>query len=135
MRLSKRDRWLVGGLAFLSLGGLYGGVAMMLKPDGSLLRMPVSLLQHSLVTTYRWPGVFLLLAMGLWPACNIYGVVRHTRWAALSNMVLGATTVVWIMYETATIRTFSPLQPIITALGIAILYGGYIDRMDTKFHH
>lgn len=116
---------LLGCLSFLALGGLYGGIAMIMRPDGSLLQMPLSLLVHSPVTTYTWPGVFLIVCMGLWPAANIYGVLRRTRWARKSNILLGIVTIIWIIYETITIQTYSPLQPIIACIGAAIVYLSY----------
>lgn len=110
-----------GILLFLALGGLLGGIAFITKPDGDILNTPLQLLEHSPVNNYFWPGVFLLLFMGLWPVVNIYGLLAGRHWTKISNFLLGLTTVIWITYEAITIRTFSPLQPIILSVGILLM--------------
>lgn len=118
------DKVLILLLIVLCLGGLSGGIPFILKPDGSALGMTTDLLVHSPVSNYFWPGIFLLLSMSLWPIINIWGVACGKSWASTSIRLLGIMTMGWIIYETATIRTFSLLQPTIFILGLVILIGG-----------
>ena len=112
---------LLGVLAFLSLGGLWGGLAMLIKPDGSMLQTSLSLLEHAPVKDFFWPGVFLLVFMSFWPALNIYGLLTGKQWARSSITLLGFVTMAWIVYESFIIRTFSPLQPIIFTVGLVLI--------------
>jgi hypothetical protein len=57
---------LVFWLAFLSLGGLYGGIAMLLDPSGGSLQM-TEVLSLLPVPNYVMPGLFLLFIMGNYP--------------------------------------------------------------------
>ncbi len=126
--------WLLGSLGFIALGGIFGGIAMIAKPDGSILHTSLVLLKHAPVKTYTWPGVFLLVFMGLWPAINIYGVLKQREWALKSSMIFGLFTVLWIVYETITIHTFSPLQPLIALLGAVVAYFAYVQIKAKDIH-
>ncbi len=121
LTLSKREIWLSLCLIFLALGGIIGGILMLIQPDGSLLGLSPDLLRSAPVHTYVWPGIFLVSAMGLWPSLNLCGLLQHRQWVQLSNRILGATTLVWVVYEVMTIHSLSPLQPLIGLIGIVLL--------------
>ena len=103
--------------------------AKLIKTNGSLLGLSTTLLNHAPVHTYFWPGIYLLIFMFIWPLINVYGIYMKQRWASLSTTLLGFICVVWIIYETITIRTFSPLQPAIFVIGILLIYGG-LNRLE-----
>lgn len=72
--MGSTSRSLLGLLAFNGLTALAGGALFLARPDGSVLRMPVSLLAGSPFPDYFVPGVALasvgalslLAALALW---------------------------------------------------------------------
>lgn len=111
----------IGILTFLAMGGAVGGVQMIKYPDGSGLRMSTDLLRRSPVDNYLLPGVFLLIVMTAWPIVNIFGLVVGATWAPISMIILGVVCLLWIAYQYYVIRTFSPFQPTIFVIGLALI--------------
>lgn len=66
-------------LLFLGLGGLYGGVAMLIDPSGSLLEL-TDLLSLMPVSNFVFPGLFLFLIMGIAPIVLVYGLLTCPNW-------------------------------------------------------
>ncbi|MBN1131690.1 MAG: hypothetical protein JXR52_02390 [Bacteroidales bacterium] len=60
---------LIALLGILSVGAFYGGIALMIRPDGSLLEMPVELIQNSPFNNYLIPGIILLTVFGILIIC------------------------------------------------------------------
>lgn len=76
-------------LAFLSLGALFGGGTLIFCPDGSMLGMPISILEHSvLFSDFLIPGILLLVVFGIFPAFLIWALVRKPdlRWFERLNI-------------------------------------------------
>lgn len=117
---------LIAILLFLALGGLVGGIAMISKPDGSLLKLPTDLLKNSPVDTYLLPGIFLLVVMAVWPLVNIVAIVWTLEWGKASVITLGFVAMGWIIYQIVTIKTFWFLQPAIFIVGALLAILGYI---------
>lgn len=111
-------------LSFLALGGFVGGYSMITKPDGSGLGMDTKLLKRAPVDTYFIPGIFLLLAMCVWPIATIFGLATDAEWAKTSLIALGGTSIGWIVYQYTIIRTFSWFQPTISWIGLVLLIIG-----------
>jgi len=76
---------LVFWLVFLSLGGLYGGIAMLLDPSGGSLQM-TEVLSLLPVSNYVLPGLFLLSIMGVLPLFLIYGLLVRPNWSWLDSI-------------------------------------------------
>ena len=99
-------------LLFLSLGGLYGGIAMLVDPTGGSLGLTETL-PFLPVSDYIGPGIFLLVVMGLAPLLLVYGLLARPKWkwaAKLSRwsghhwawtgtLGLGVTLAVWLIVE------------------------------------
>ena len=66
-------------LIFLSIGGFYGGAAMLMDPSGNLLGIP-GVLPLSPVSNYTFPGLFLFMVMGLAPLFLSYGLLARPHW-------------------------------------------------------
>ena len=61
------------------LGGIGGGLSLVLKPDGSVMGMPVSHLDGSPFSDYLIPGLILLLVLGVLPLVAAAGPVSYTH--------------------------------------------------------
>jgi hypothetical protein len=59
---------LLGLELFVAVGAVYGGVAFVLVPDGSLIQASPQWLAGSPFHDFLWPGVVLFLANAAGPA-------------------------------------------------------------------
>src|SRR5688572_12113981 len=65
----------------LSLNALIGGGAMILQPDGSLLKMQPGWLEHTPFQTYLIPGMILFICNGLFPLLALAGLWVKPKWS------------------------------------------------------
>jgi hypothetical protein len=106
-------------LVVQGLGGLGGGLSLSIAPDGSIMRMPTSLLEGSPFRDFLIPGLILLLVLGVLPLVAAAGLWLRRRWAWYAAFVVGCGLMVWILVE-VTIIPYDILQPIFGGIGIAI---------------
>ena len=125
---------LVFSLIFLALGGLYGGIAMLLDPTGSMLKMTEILpLLH--VPNYTLPGLFLFFVMGLIPLFLTYGLLYRPNWswceilfcwsgyhwAWTGTLALGMMLVIWLIIQGFLIGFKWPIQYVTAIDGFLII--------------
>jgi hypothetical protein len=112
--------WLLLALLIVQgLGGLAGGLALTLAPDGSIMRMSTSLLDGSPFSDFLIPGLILLLVLGVLPLAAAAGLWMRRRWAWYAAFVVGCGLMIWILVE-MTIVPYDVLQPIFGGVGLAI---------------
>lgn len=114
------------------LSAIVGGTALTVRPDGSLLRMPLSLLDHTPFHDFFLPGLLLLLVIGLG---NIWAGVAHFRrsdYASLVSLFSGGALVIWMLVQMIMLRSFNWPEAMYLILGIAILAES-IRQMRTMF--
>lgn len=116
---------LLAGFLFLSVTALYGGIALVLAPDGSRIDavMPVDLthLVGTPFADYTIPGAVLVVALGLGPLVAVYGVLTRRDWAWLAALLVGPVLLVWLAVEVVLIGYVSLLQPAYAVFGLALL--------------
>jgi len=128
-------------LALLALNAFYGGVSLMLAPNGTLLGMEPGWLKNSPFSDYFIPGLLLLLLNGIFPLLTIYGLVtRNNTWFSWLNIYRnrcwgwtfaiynGVITNIWIIVQQLMAEYFI-LQTMIAALGILILIAALMPRV------
>jgi len=128
-------------LALLAINAFYGGVSLMVVPDGSLLGMEPEWLKSSPFSDYFIPGLLLLLLNGIFPLLTIYGLITRNRtwfswlniyrnrcWGWTFAIYNGLVTNIWIIVQQLMAEYFI-LQTIIAALGILILIAALIPRV------
>jgi hypothetical protein len=122
-------------LGFLSIGAFYGGIALIIHPDGSLLQMPVELLANSPFKSFFIPGIILLITFGIFPAYAIYGLIKkpenrffnrlnllydyHFAWTF--SIYIGIGQIIWINFQTLILNSVDILHTIYSSLGILII--------------
>jgi hypothetical protein len=121
-------------LLFLSFGGFFGGIFMLLDPTGRALEMDV-VLPLLPVPDFVLPGLFLIVVMGILPLVLVYGLIwkpdlkcadRITNWngrywAWTGAMILGLVLVFWLGIQGVLIGFRWPIQFITLANGLLIL--------------
>jgi hypothetical protein len=122
-------RWLLVAVSlFVALGALPVGVGFVVKPDGSMVGMPLSVLRGTPFVSFRIPGFFLAFAVGgSTLSAAILAGRRHPE-ASLAALVAGAIVVGWIGTQVLLIGLVSVLQPVIAIAGLALLALGAVSR-------
>ena len=122
-------------LGFLSIGAFYGGLAFIIRPDGSLFRMQVEILSGSPFRDFQIPGIILLLTFGLFPLLVIWCLIKkpeskflnrlnllydyHFAWTF--SVYIGVGQIIWISIQTLMINDTGILHTIYTGLGLLII--------------
>jgi len=123
-------------LAFLGLGAIGGGALLIISPNGTLMGMPLSLLDNSPFHSFLLPGIFLFTILGIAPCLLIVALVRKPasifaerlncyhdmHWAWTFSIYLAFILIAWIQLEIAFIQTISWLHTFYMFLAIIILF-------------
>jgi len=129
-------------LALLAINAFYGGISLMLAPDGSLLKMQPGWLEHSPFKNYFIPGLLLSLMNGIFPLVAIVGLITRNRnktlnlfniyknryWGWTYAVYSGIITNIWIIIQQLMAEYFI-LQTIIAAVGLLILIAALLPRV------
>lgn len=97
----------------LGLGALFGGGALILAPDGSLLGMPLSVMQGAPFVNFFIPGLILFTLVGIFPLCIACGLwmrpawtwpdainsFKSMHWSWTGSLAAGAICIIWIAVE------------------------------------
>jgi menaquinone-dependent protoporphyrinogen oxidase len=105
---------------FAGLSAIGGGIGLIASPDGTLLRLPRSVLDHSPFTSFLVPGLLLFAVIGLG---NVWSAALHLlrRDAApFASLVTGIALAVWTIAEVAMLRSFNLLHAACLVVGGAI---------------
>ncbi len=112
--------WIVLALLLIQgLGGMAGGLSLSLKPDGSIMHMPVSYLDGSPFPDYLVPGLCLLVVLGIAPLVALAALWLRMAWAWYLTFAIGCGLVIFELVEVQFIP-FSWLQPFFGTVGLLI---------------
>lgn len=104
---------LIGLLAFLGVGAMFGGGALIISPSGELLGMPLSMIKDSPFPNFLIPAIFLFVVLGLAPCLLTFALVRKPEsktaqwlnlfkdmhWAWSFSVYIGLILILWIQLE------------------------------------
>jgi hypothetical protein len=122
-------------LGLLSIGAFFGGITLLIHPDGSLLQMPVELLANSPFKSFLIPGLILIITFGIFPVFVIYGLIKkpENRFFNRLNLIydyhfawtfaiyVGIGQIIWINIQTLILNSVGILHTIYSSLGILIV--------------
>ncbi len=86
-----------------------------------MLGLPSAWIRDTIFSDYLLPGLVLLWVLGVGPFVVAYGLLRRRLWAWPAGVGLGTATVVWIAVQLLVVRRYFFLQPVIAAVGVAIV--------------
>ncbi len=118
--MNRAGRSTVGLLVTLGLMAIAGGAALVSRPDGSVMQMPLSLLAGSPFSDFLIPGLILGGLFGLGSLAVAGLGVRAWRIAPFLAFAIGCGQMIWIVVELAIIKGLSILHPICFGIGLAI---------------
>jgi menaquinone-dependent protoporphyrinogen oxidase len=115
-------RWILASMCFVvGIAAVFGGLALALRPDGSLLRMPLSYLEHASFDTYLVPGLLLFAVVGIGHLITGWLVIRHSKNADLAALASGSILILWIVAQMILLRTMNNLQIASLLVGLSIM--------------
>jgi hypothetical protein len=107
-------------LILLGVGALGGGAALVYKPDGSFMQMPLTMLSGSPFPDFFVPGLILGGLFGLGSLAVAAFGLRRWHVAPFLAFAIGCGQMIWIVVELAIIKGISILHPICFGIGLAI---------------
>lgn len=125
---------------FQAVSGLWGGSALVADPTGALLQMPLSTLDGTPFRDFRFPGLILLLVLGVLPSVlayallarpgwlwvNILNIYRDLHWAWTYALYVGIMLILWIDIQILLIGYGHFIQTLYALVGVAIVIAALI---------
>jgi hypothetical protein len=119
-------------LLFNLIGAFYGGINLMLHPDGSSIKLSLDLLQYTPFDNYFIPGVILLSANGLFCAFVLFNVLKNSSTYGRLIIAQGIILTGWIIIQILLIRVIFILHFILGAVGILLIILGWLQNILQK---
>ena len=124
----------IGSLVFLGVTAFVGAVPLILYPQGDLLHVPLSLLQHSPFHSFLIPGIILLMANGVLSFVALYQLLRRRNgygwWVAFQGCVISG----WIVVEVIMFRAIAWLHFLYLAVGLLLIAAGLALTRKARSH-
>lgn len=119
---------------FLGIGAIFGGSLLMFSPDGSILSMPLEMLENSPFNNFFIPGLILFVGLGILPIITaIYlisekslkiaeklSLYKETHWSWNISLYIGFILIIWIIIQLYIIQGVAFIHVFYIFLGIAI---------------
>jgi hypothetical protein len=121
-------------LTLVAVGAIPAGLAMIIKPDGSILHLPPEIIQGSPFKDFLIPGIYLFGVNGLAGLAGAIICFVHSRFSAISGLILGIGLVVWIIVQLLTTGLISWMQPAYFAIGLVEIALGLLIMKQIRTH-
>lgn len=110
----------IAALVVLGIGALAGGVVLVVKPDGSLIHLPLAYIDKSPFADYFIPGLILggLFGIGSLVVASM-GLLR-LRAAPFVAFAIGCGQMIWIAVQLTMVEGLSFLHPTMFGIGLVI---------------
>jgi hypothetical protein len=124
-----KSKFLANGLGilqvFIGLGAVGGGLALVLKPSGAIIGIPLETLENSPFSTYLIPGIVLIMINGVGSLVGAAASFTRHRYAGETAVALGVFLVAWIMLQVYWFAAFHWLHALYLGLGLLELVLGW----------
>ncbi len=114
------------------IGAMYGGMNLMLDPNGSRLGLSTSLLIHSPFSDYQIPGIILFISNGLFSMFVFLTLLFNTKHYFFWIMLQGVVLFGWITIQIILIRYVYFLHFVLGGIAIALIINGWLLRAYQK---
>lgn len=114
--------------SFIGIGAVISGILMILKPDGSIFQMPLSMLNNSPFTDFLIPGIILFSVNGIGNIFSGYLSFRHHKLSGFAGIFFGSGLNIWIFVQVSMIGGGDWLQYLYFFLGMLQLIFGFAVR-------
>ena len=127
---------LIGLLAFLGLGAIFGGAVFIISPSGKLIGMPLAILDPSPFYNFLIPGIILFVVLGVIPLLLILALLKKTasrlaerfnycadmHWAWTYSVYIAFILIFWIQIEMVLLNAVSWLHTFYMLLAVVIIF-------------
>ena len=107
-------------MAFVGLGGVFGGIQMLVDPYRPMGMTP-HMISRTPFDTYTLPGVLLLVLLGLVPLALAVALLLRTPFAAQGAAAFGLGLLAWIATQWALTDARLWLQPVLFIVGLTVV--------------
>jgi hypothetical protein len=112
-------------VSFIALTATFSGLIMMSNPDGSILKIPLSLLSGTPFKNFLLPGLLLTALVGVSNLIAVYyNILKHPlryNWAMAGGFMISG----WIIVQMILINAAHWLHFIYLGIGILIILLAY----------
>lgn len=115
-------------LLFNGIGAIYGGVNLILHPDGSSIQLSPDWLKHTPFHDYLIPGIILFIANGVFSILVFISLLLNYRNYVWLVIAQGSILTGWIIIQVILIQTVYFLHFILGGVGIALITLGWIQK-------
>src|SRR6185369_8440270 len=126
----KKPFWLyVLSILMVVMGAMaiLGGGLLSIKPNGTLMKIPVTDLAHTPFKDFLIPGLFLLIVLGILPMFLAYALFKQPNWTIFKKLNLysdlawpwswavyyGLLLILWIIIEVQLVGYHTIVQGIV----------------------
>lgn len=123
-------------LAFLGLGAIGGGGALIVSPTGKLIGMPLTMLENSPFNNFFVPGIILFSILGIAPIILIFFLLKRTEnklaekinfftdmhWSWTYIIYTAFALIIWIQVEMILLRAVHWAHTLYMFLAVAIIF-------------
>lgn len=123
-------------LAFLGLGAIFGGGALIISPTGELLRMPLAMLEKSPFSSYLIPGIILFAVLGVAPILSIFALLKKPagkfaekfnffkdmHWSWSYSIYIAFALIIWLQVEMHIIQAVNWAHTFYMFFAIALIF-------------
>jgi hypothetical protein len=135
-------------MAFLGLGAVAGGVALIISPSGDLLKMPLSLIEKSPFRSYLIPGIILFSVLGLIPCLLVLALIKKPtsivaeqfnffkdmHWSWTFSIYTSFALIIWLQIEMQILQSVSLIHTFFMFLAIAIIFVALLPQIRNQYH-
>ena len=113
-------------LLFNGTGAVYGGVNLIMHPDGSSLRLSLDLLKYTPFKDYLIAGIILFIVNGLFSFFVLIKLLLNQKNYSWFVIAQGLILTGWIIIQVFLIQTVYFLHFILISIGIVLIVLGSI---------
>jgi len=134
---------LIGLLAFLGLGAMFGGGVLIISPSGKLIGMPLSMLAHSPFNSFLIPAIILFVVLGIIPILLLFALFKKPEskfaekincfqdmhWSWTFSIYTSFALIVWIQLEMIFLQAVQWLHTFYMFYAIALIFTALLPRV------
>jgi len=119
----------------LGFGALVSGGLLVLAPDGSFIKMPVSMLKYSPFSNFLIPGIILSILLGIYPLAVAYSLwekpdwrwpeainpFKQLHWCWAASLASGVILLIWITVQVLMLESIAFLHVLYFTWGCVLL--------------
>ena len=118
--------WLGSILLFVAIGAVPSGLMLVIAPDGSIMQIPVSMLDNAPFGNFLIPGIILMSFHGVLGLIGAFIVYLRKKLSGYIGIFFGSGLIIWIVIQGIMTGFGHFLQIFYLAIGIVELILGIL---------